>query len=134
MGKILRASCVRWKSYHVDLILDTKVTEILPGIKQIKTANGQKYTYQKLLLATGGFTEFNSPDSPEGVIFFRTLADFKKLKKLAESKDHFCVIGGGFIGSEITAALIKQGKKVTMIFPEEGYLKPTFCLMIYRNS
>jgi len=30
------------------------------------------------------------------------------------------VIGGGFIGSEIAAALALQGSKVTMLFPEEG--------------
>ena len=30
------------------------------------------------------------------------------------------MIGGGFIGSEIAAALAMNGKKVTMIFPEEG--------------
>lgn len=118
-GKELKSIMRPMESYHVDLILGSKVTEILPGKNQVTTANGQEYTYQKLLLATGGSPN-QLPNSPEGVIFFRTLEDFKKLKKLAESKDHFCVIGGGFIGSEITAALIKQGKKVTMIFPEEG--------------
>jgi NADPH-dependent 2,4-dienoyl-CoA reductase/sulfur reductase-like enzyme len=32
----------------------------------------------------------------------------------------FAVIGGGFIGSEIAAALALQGAEVTMLFPEEG--------------
>ena len=30
------------------------------------------------------------------------------------------MIGGGFIGSEIAAALASQGKEVVMIFPEAG--------------
>jgi len=30
------------------------------------------------------------------------------------------VIGGGFIGSEIAAALTMNGEKVTMLFPEDG--------------
>ena len=35
-------------------------------------------------------------------------------------EDHFAVIGGGFIGSEVAAALAMNGKKVTMIFPENS--------------
>ncbi len=30
------------------------------------------------------------------------------------------MIGGGFIGSEIAAALTMNGKKVTMLFPDAG--------------
>jgi 3-phenylpropionate/trans-cinnamate dioxygenase ferredoxin reductase component len=37
---------------------------------------------------------------------------------MADEKEHFVVIGGGFIGSEIAAALTMVGKKVTMVFPE----------------
>ena len=33
---------------------------------------------------------------------------------------NFVVIGGGFIGSEIAAALAMNGKRVTMIFPENA--------------
>jgi NADPH-dependent 2,4-dienoyl-CoA reductase/sulfur reductase-like enzyme len=39
---------------------------------------------------------------------------------MADEKEHFVVIGGGFIGSEIAAALTMVGKKVTMIFPEDA--------------
>src|SRR5690606_13337894 len=30
------------------------------------------------------------------------------------------IVGGGFIGSEIAAALAMQGRDVTMVFPEQG--------------
>jgi NADPH-dependent 2,4-dienoyl-CoA reductase/sulfur reductase-like enzyme len=36
------------------------------------------------------------------------------------------VIGGGFIGSEIAAALAMQGKQVTMIFPDQGIAQRVF--------
>jgi len=74
------------------------------------------------MIATGG-CPVRLPNSPEGVIHFRTLEDFIKLKELTQSKSKiFCVIGGGFIGSEIAAALNKRGMKVTIIFPETGIL------------
>jgi NADPH-dependent 2,4-dienoyl-CoA reductase/sulfur reductase-like enzyme len=41
------------------------------------------------------------------------------LQALAEKGQRFAVIGGGFIGSEIAAALASNGKRVTMIMPEQ---------------
>jgi len=107
------------EKYDVDLFLEEPIKDINPEKKIVVTKNGDQYQYQKLLLATGGHP-IHLPDAPQGVIYYRTRADYETLKKQIESKDHFCVIGGGFIGSEITAALTKNNKQVTMIFPEVG--------------
>ena len=42
---------------------------------------------------------------PDDVLYYRTLADYRRLRALANEHDRFAVIGGGFIGSEIAAAL-----------------------------
>jgi len=105
--------------YDVDLFLETEIKKINPDKKFVKTANGEKFHYQKLLLATGG-NPIKIPDAPEGVFFYRTREDYQALKEKTNTKNTFCVIGGGFIGSEIAAALTKNGKQVTMIFPEVG--------------
>ena len=107
------------QDYDVELFLNTAVKRISPESKTVTDEHGEKYKYDKLLLATGGHP-IHLPDVPEGVIFYRTRADYHKLKELVSAKDQFCVIGGGFIGSEIAAALNKQDKQVTMIFPETG--------------
>ena len=103
----------------VNLILGTSVEKIAPDKKTIVTTKGDTYSYQKLLLATGGDAR-QLPGAPEGVIFFRTLADYHKLKAETDKKESFCIIGGGFIGSELAASLTNNHKKVTMIFPEKG--------------
>jgi len=105
--------------YNVDLYLETTIEKINPGSKVIITEEGKEYTYQKLLLATGG-EPIQLPNSPEDVIYYRTRKDYHILKDLITEKENICVIGAGFIGSEITAALTKQDKNVTMIFPEVG--------------
>ena len=105
--------------YDVDLYLDTAIEKIHPDEKMIVSQTGDQFKYQKLLLATGGHP-IHLPNTPQGVIFYRTRADYETLKQQIETKDHFCVIGGGFIGSEIAAALTKNNKKATMIFPEVG--------------
>jgi NADPH-dependent 2,4-dienoyl-CoA reductase/sulfur reductase-like enzyme len=42
------------------------------------------------------------------------------LRALSERGQRFAVIGGGFIGSEIAAALAINGKNVTLVFPDSG--------------
>ena len=107
------------EKFNVDLFLQDKIIAIQPAEKWVESEKGEKFAYDKLLLATGGHPN-QLKDMPEGIIYFRTLSDFEKLHKLTESKLEFCVIGAGFIGSEIAAALAQQGKSVTMIFPEIG--------------
>ena len=79
---------------------------------------GDVFTYQKLLLATGGRPR-RLPFGDDQIIYFRTLSDYRRLRALTETGRRFAVIGGGFIGSEIAAALALNGKEVVMIFPEK---------------
>ena len=59
-------------------------------------------------------------DDGEGVVYYRTLDDYRRLRELAGEGAAFDVIGGGFIGSEIAAALAMNGCTVTIVFPEDG--------------
>jgi 3-phenylpropionate/trans-cinnamate dioxygenase ferredoxin reductase subunit len=90
-----------------------------PGNKMVLDDHGTEYRFEKLLLATGGKVR-RLPFEVEGIIYFRTLDDFHRLETLAGQRERFVVIGGGFIGSEVAAALTMNKKQVTMIFPEEG--------------
>src|SRR4029077_14217755 len=60
------------------------------------------------------------PSAPEGIIYFRTLDDYRAARQLADQGARFAVLGGGFIGAEIAAALRMQGREVTMVGPGEG--------------
>jgi 3-phenylpropionate/trans-cinnamate dioxygenase ferredoxin reductase component len=87
--------------------------------RQIADDKGGTYSYDKLLLATGGSPR-RLPFAEGPIIYFRTLEDYRRLRALTERYDRFAVIGGGFIGSEIAAALAMNGKHVVMVFPEIG--------------
>ncbi|MGQ0702853.1 MAG: NAD(P)/FAD-dependent oxidoreductase [Gemmatimonadales bacterium] len=103
----------------VDLHLGRRATTLDPRGKQVVDDRGMSYRFDKLLLATGG-TPRRLPFGGEQVIYFRTLEDYRRLRALADQGASFAVIGGGFIGSEIAAALAMQGCKVTLLFPDEG--------------
>lgn len=100
-----------------ELNLGRKVTQLDPQKKTVQDDQGDEYSYDKLLLATGGSPN-HLPFGKGNIIYFRDFEDYQHLRALADTKEHFVVIGGGFIGSEIAAALTMIGKKVTMVFIE----------------
>ena len=99
-----------------ELHLDCVIKGIDPREKHAIDSKGNIFSYEKLLLATGGRPR-RLPFDDDQIIYYRTLADYRRLRALYEKGEHFAVIGGGFIGSEIAAALTMNGKKVTLIFP-----------------
>lgn len=101
------------------LHLGCRVQAIDASNKFVTDDQGSIYHYEKLLLATGGVPRRLASDS-DSVLYFRTLDDYYHLRLLAQERRRFAVIGGGFIGSEIAAALAINGKEVVMIFPDEG--------------
>lgn len=92
--------------------------EIVPEQKRVVDDKGAVFTYQKLLLATGGRPR-RLAFGDDQIMYFRTLSDYRRLRALTETGRRFAVIGGGFIGSEIAAALALNGKEVVMLFPDK---------------
>lgn len=103
---------------NVTLHLNTRATAIDPAGKKVTDANGNEYTYEKLLIATGG-APTRLPFGQDRVIYYRTLRDYDHLRELADKHDRFIMIGGGYIGSELAAGLTNVGKKVVMILSDE---------------
>jgi len=102
-----------------ELFLDTRAVSGDAARKTITDQRGDVYGYEKLLLATGGAPR-RLPSADDGVIYFRTVDDYQRLRAFADREAEFVIIGGGFIGSEIAAALAMNGCRVTMAFPDSG--------------
>ena len=116
----------------VDLHLGRQATSLDLGAKRVLDDRRTDYTFDKLLLATGG-TPRRLPLGSDRVIYFRTLADYRRLRALTDERKTFAVIGGGFIGSEVAAAIAMQGCRVTMLFPEDGIGARIFPADLARN-
>ena len=103
----------------VEVHLGRRVTAIDPHKKTVTDDRHDTVSYDKLLLATGG-TPRRLPLQTEQIIYYRTFDDYRRLRALADQKLKFLVLGGGFIGSEVGAALRMVGGDVTMLIPEDG--------------
>ena len=109
-----------YETHAVTVAPGTKATELDPGNKTITTADGETCGYGKLLLATGCKPRtLNIPGyNLKGICYFRNLDDFLRTRSMAAEGKSAVVVGGGFIGSELAAALNINKLHVTMIFPE----------------
>jgi len=104
-----------------ELHLGRRVIQLDKSGKLVVDDRGTVYTFDRLLLATGGRPR-RLPFDHEGdrILYFRSLDDYQRLRELVGAGRRFAVIGGGFIGSEITAALSMNGNQVVMLFPDDG--------------
>ena len=112
--------------------LGKRVAKIDPAARQVTDHRGATYGYRKLLLATGARPR-RLVAGGEQVVYFRTLADYRLVREAAERRRRFVVIGGGFIGSELAAALAGAGCTVTMLFSDAAIGARLFPLDLARR-
>ena len=102
---------------NAELALDRRAVKIDRAAHTVSDDKGDTWKYRKLLIATGG-TPRTLPFGGDAFIYYRTVADYRRLRKALKPGAHVAVIGGGFIGSEIAAAMAMNECKVTMLFPD----------------
>ena len=108
-----------YDQHKVTLLLGVKVLRLDPSQRTVTTTNSDNYGFGKLLLATGSMARhLTIPGSDlEGICYFRSLDDYLHTRSVAAAGKSAVVVGGGFIGSELAAALSINKLNVTMIFP-----------------
>ncbi|NMC45631.1 MAG: NAD(P)/FAD-dependent oxidoreductase [Chloroflexi bacterium] len=110
---------------RVTVLVDHRVVDLDPKRKIVKTANGEEFQYKKLLIATG-VAPRRLPFSDPDIMYYRQYSDYLKLREMSEKHDRFAVIGAGFVGSEIAAALAMNKKQVVQIEAGAGIGRMVF--------
>ncbi len=108
-----------YDTHAVTLALDTRVVRLNPDANTLTASSGETHGYGHLLLATGCKPRrLEIPGGNlEGICYFRNLDDYLHIRGVAAEGKSAVVIGGGFIGSELAAALNISKLDVTMVFP-----------------
>ena len=104
----------------VDVQTGRRITGVDLDSHTVTDDTGATHSYDSVLLATGGTPRRLPSGNDDAVIYYRTLDDYRRLREIAGDGVRVAVIGGGFIGSEVAAALASNGCAVTIVFPGRG--------------
>ncbi len=102
---------------RIDLKLKTLIAGADPNEKVVFTEDKQRLSYDSLLIATGSHS-FIPPikgSEKEGVFALRNIQDARGISVWAKNIKDVVLIGGGLLGLEAGNALLKLGKKVTVV-------------------
>lgn len=102
---------------RIDLMLKTLIAGADPKEKVVFTEDKQRLSYDSLLIATGSHS-FIPPikgSEKEGVFALRNIQDARGISAWAKDIEDVVLIGGGLLGLEAGNALLKLGKKVTVV-------------------
>jgi len=136
-----------WYDQHgIVLMTNTTVSDVDLQAKVIKTQDGKNINYQKCLAATGArpvyLTDFKVTGADlDGLYYIRSWVEAKALlTRLEEAKNNeeVVIVGGGYIGTEMAAAMIHHGlTNIKMVFPEETVVERVFppeIAKVYENA
>lgn len=101
----------------IELVTATEVTALDPGRATVTIGHQVQLRYDRLLLATGSSSR--TLDVPGahygGAHYLRTLADANRLRAHVAAAQRIVVVGGGWIGTEIAAAVRQRGLDVALV-------------------
>lgn len=105
-----------YRHHGIDLRLSAKVVSLDTSGRAVVTAAGERFAYDRLLLATGS-TPVRLPGY-DGVHTLRSLADSRAIIAAAATAKRAIIIGAGFIGLETAASLRHRGLEIDVVAPE----------------
>ncbi|WP_416877238.1 NAD(P)/FAD-dependent oxidoreductase [Litorimonas sp.] len=106
-----------YETADIELKLGVRVGAINRDNKSVLTDDGDIFSYDKLVLATGArvrHLRIPGADS-KAVYYLRDTKDVLAIKSKIAPGKRAVIIGGGYIGLETAASLRKQGMEVTLL-------------------
>lgn len=109
-----------YDEHGIDVLLDNAAVGLELSTNQIRLAGGQTIGYDKLLIATGaGVRELDVPGANlDNLFYLRRTGDARRIREAASEAEEAVVIGGSFIGMEVSSVLSRLGVETTLVFPE----------------
>jgi nitrite reductase (NADH) large subunit len=106
-----------WNRHGVTTLGGQAVASIDRRGRLVALANGKRFTFSKLVLATGSLPiRLPKPGKDlQNVLTFRDLADVGAMRALMRQGARAAVIGGGLLGIEAAYGLAKAGVKVALV-------------------
>ncbi len=107
-----------------DLRIRTSVMKLDPAARTAKLSAGGEISFGQAVLATGANVRRLRVDGAdlEGIHYLRALGNADAIRAGAQDAERVVLVGGSYIACEVAASLTVQGKRCTLVMPEEGPL------------
>jgi 3-phenylpropionate/trans-cinnamate dioxygenase ferredoxin reductase subunit len=118
-----------YSEHRIDVRLGYRVVQIDRDQMQVSGADGSKYDYDTLLLATGSRPRRLSIEGADlqGVHYLRTIADVDRLGRELVPGRRIVIVGGGYIGLEVAATCRERGLEVTVLEMSDRLMNRVVC-------
>lgn len=110
-------SAEAYAKHNIELRTGVMVESIDRAAHAVTLAGGERLSYDKLALTTGGRARrlpLPGADKPN-VHSVRTIEDIRRLREQFQPGKRLVIVGGGYIGLEVAAVGIKKGLQVTLV-------------------
>jgi phenylglyoxylate dehydrogenase epsilon subunit len=107
------------------LISEKRVVAIHAEANLVSLSDGSKEAYDRLLVATGSEPIRQPVLEAADVPVFHVMDDCKAIQALKKGS-RVAILGAGFVGMELAAALTGAGHRVEVVAPRERILRPYF--------
>lgn len=112
----------------IEVILNTRITQVDFDAKTLTAESGDQFAYEKLLIATG--SKLRRLDVPgadgDDIYYLRWFDNAQAIRQRYQDADRAVVIGGGFIGMETAAVLADADVEVSWVFPDQRLMEGFF--------
>lgn len=101
----------------IGLLTGVKAVGADATARLVAAADGREFPYDRLLIATGSHSFVPSIVGVDkrGIFTLRSVADVRRIMDFGKYGKEVVLIGGGLLGLEAGNALLKAGKKVTVV-------------------
>ncbi|GAB2950469.1 NADH:flavorubredoxin reductase NorW [Hafnia psychrotolerans] len=109
-----QSACQFAQDNNLTLHVNTQVTAIDRHAKQV-VCGDQRFTYHKLVLATGAQAIMPSLPGSEWIFTFNSQSEYRQHQDVLQMAKRVIVLGAGLIGTELAMDLHRAGKQVTLV-------------------
>jgi len=108
-----------YSEHDIELRLGTAAIDLNTSSNELTLDDGDRLSYDRLLLATGSEPRRLSIPGGEldGVLYLRSVHDSDALRERLDRGGAVVVVGAGWIGAEVAASARQRGLEVTVIEP-----------------
>ena len=125
--KVFMRTIEDYAKQNLEIHFETWATEVDVTNKVVRTNRGQEFSYDALLIATGGRPKpppWHGSDEVSPCIGFQTLDDTDAIIEKADASERVLVMGGSFIGYELAEGVsFRKKAQLTWIMRGPWFLR-----------